>query len=65
MATAVIAIRPTQAPTSPIVATSAAIKANPIEASYKNIPTGVTSDGFYFLGNANAPITFTDYSDFL
>lgn len=46
-------------------ASATAIKPSIVEASYKNIPAGVTSDGFYFLGNANAPVTLTDYSDFL
>ncbi|HEV2124926.1 MAG TPA: hypothetical protein VGW38_19430 [Chloroflexota bacterium] len=32
---------------------------------YKGIPTGQTAGGFYVLGETNAPITLTDYSDFL
>ncbi|MCW1970059.1 MAG: hypothetical protein KIH69_018260 [Anaerolineae bacterium] len=46
-------------------ASATAIKPSIVEASYKNIPAGITSDGFYFLGHANAPVTLTDYSDFL
>jgi hypothetical protein len=32
---------------------------------FDGVPHGVTSDGFYFLGQPNAPVTMTDYSDFL
>jgi len=65
VATTALATQAPQAPTAQVVATATAIKASLVEVSYKNIPAGVTSDGFYFLGNANAPVTLTDYSDFL
>jgi hypothetical protein len=32
---------------------------------YKGIEQGVTAEGFPYLGRADAPITLTDYSDFL
>jgi hypothetical protein len=32
---------------------------------FDGVPHGVTPDGFYFLGQPNAPVTMTDYSDFL
>ena len=32
---------------------------------YKGIPSGQTAGGFYVLGETNAPVTLTDYSDFL
>lgn len=33
--------------------------------AFKGIPQGVTAEGFYFLGAADAPVVFYDYSDFL
>ena len=34
-------------------------------ALFDGIPHGLTADGFPFLGAADAPVTLTDYSDFL
>ena len=36
-----------------------------VAIAYKGIEQGVTADGFPYLGKADAPITLTDYSDFL
>ena len=46
----------------PVVATTAPSRA---AIAYKGIEQGVTADGFPYLGKADAPITLTDYSDFL
>jgi hypothetical protein len=32
---------------------------------FKGVPQGVTPEGFYFLGAADAPVAFTEYGDFL
>ena len=37
----------------------------PTPAEYNGIPQGVTDEGFYRLGDAAAPVTLIDYSDFL
>jgi hypothetical protein len=42
-----------------------AVPATPAGPLYKGIATGVTPEGFYFLGNAEAATTVIDYSDFL
>ena len=36
-----------------------------IGVTFKGIEQGLTADGFPYLGKADAPITLTDYSDFL
>jgi len=36
-----------------------------IPVTFKGIEQGLTADGFPYLGKADAPITLTDYSDFL
>jgi hypothetical protein len=36
-----------------------------IPVTFKGIEQGFTADGFPYLGKADAPITLTDYSDFL
>jgi hypothetical protein len=56
------------APTATVVPTLAPETATPPAEEaplYKGIPHGVTADGFYYLGEADAPATMTDYSDFL
>lgn len=59
---------PTQAPAQPaqsnqVIAPTATVA--PAFPSYKGILHGVTPQGFFFLGDPNAPVTLTDYSDFL
>ncbi|HXI17635.1 MAG TPA: Rcas_1661 family thioredoxin-like (seleno)lipoprotein [Chloroflexota bacterium] len=51
---------PPPEPTSTVIPT-----ATPSYALYKGIPTGLTADGFPFLGAPNAPVTLIDYSDFV
>ena len=34
-------------------------------ALFDGMPQGLTDEGFAFLGNPDAPVTVTDYSDFL
>lgn len=46
----------------PVVATAAPAR---LATAYKGIEQGITADGFPYLGRADAPITLTDYSDFL
>jgi hypothetical protein len=62
--TTTTASQPTNAPTvaAPAVAAPAAA---PTLGLFDGVPHGVTPDGFYFLGQPNAPVTMTDYSDFL
>lgn len=55
MATAAIELPPTQAPAPEPAA----------EALYMGLPHGVTPEGFFYLGRADAPVTVYDYSDFL
>jgi hypothetical protein len=52
----------TQAATEAPLLPSATAPALPL---YNGIPHGVTPDGFFFLGVPDAPVTLTDYSDFL
>jgi len=71
--TAMLSIPATQAPTAtpvthsppPEPTTTAVPAATPSYALYKRIPTGLTADGFPFLGSPNAPVTLIDYSDFV
>jgi hypothetical protein len=49
----------TAAATAPPIAAPAA------ELLYEGVPHGVTPEGFFALGNPEAPITLYDYSDFL
>ena len=54
--------QPTAAPPAPTTAgPSEAQPATP----YNGVAQGLTPEGFPFLGAANAPVTLTDYSDFL
>ena len=54
--------QPTAAPPAPTTAgPSEAQPATP----YNDVAQGLTPEGFPFLGAANAPVTLTDYSDFL
>ena len=39
--------------------------AAPAATLYKGVAQGLTSEGFPFLGAADAPVTLTDHSDFL
>jgi ABC-type Fe3+-hydroxamate transport system substrate-binding protein len=34
-------------------------------SQYQGLPQGITTDGFPFLGQPDAPLTLIDYSDFL
>jgi len=47
--------------------TTAPTTTNPTAAplTYNGIEQGLTADGFHYLGRADAPVTLTDYSDFL
>lgn len=63
---------PVQASPVPATADSAAdtsqpapTEAAPDAADYNGIPQGVTDEGFYRLGDPDAPLTLIDYSDFL
>lgn len=56
---------PTSAATDAPALPSPTAPAVPALPLYNGIPHGVTPDGFYFLGNPAAPVTLTDYSDFL
>lgn len=66
---------PTASPTNPSTASppptplaqavSATAAPTRIPVTYKGIVQGLTADGFPYLGKADAPITLTDYSDFL
>ena len=39
--------------------------ASPASLHYKGIAASRTAEGFFILGAADAPVTLTDYSDFL
>jgi len=52
-------------PTSTPPAVNATIEPPRVALAYKGIEQGLTADGFPYLGRADAPITLTDYSDFL
>ena len=60
---------PTTAVTAPAPPPPAPTAASPSEAQagtpYNGVAQGLTPEGFPFLGAANAPVTLTDYSDFL
>ena len=67
-------LQPTSAPAGAPAATSApqaqtspAAPPAPAAAapSYKGVPVGRLPEGFYTLGAPEAPVTLTDYSDFL
>lgn len=49
------------------LATATTAPVNPTAApmTYNGIEQGLTADGFHYLGRADAPVTLTDYSDFL
>lgn len=56
------------ASTAPALDGTAAPSAAPTMAAmppHKGIPQGRTPEGFFFLGAAAAPVTLSDYSDFL
>jgi len=65
-APSVPATRRAAAPTQAL-ATAPVIGAPPAPALglFEGVPHGVTPEGFYFLGQPHAPVTMTDYSDFL
>jgi hypothetical protein len=50
-------VPPTELPVVEAAAAQAAL--------YQGIPHGYTAEGFPYLGDANAAVTLTDYSDFL
>ena len=54
--------QPTAPPPAP---TSTGPSAAPEATLYRGVAQGLTSEGFPFLGAADAPVTLTDYSDFL
>ena len=60
---------PTTAVTAPAPQPTAASPATsppaPAATLYKGVAQGLTSEGFPFLGAADAPVTLTDHSDFL
>ncbi len=58
---------PTAGPPPTPLAQALSPTAQPIRipATFKGIEQGLTADGFPYLGKADAPITLTDYSDFL
>lgn len=55
----------TSQPTSTASAPAATAPPTRIALTFKGIEQGLTADGFPYLGKADAPITLTDYSDFL
>jgi hypothetical protein len=57
-----VAVAASTATAQPVAATAAPSR---VAIAYKGIEQGVTADGFPYLGRADAPITLTDYSDFL
>lgn len=63
--TTTTANQPTDMPTIAAPAASAPTVAAPTLGLFEGVPHGVTPEGFYFLGQPNAPVTMTDYSDFL
>ncbi len=53
---------PTRAPTS----TPTTAQAEPLTTAYfPDLPRGRTAEGYHYLGNPDAPVTITVYSDFL
>ena len=52
---------PPSAPASPTTPAAA----GPATFLYKDIAASRAADGFFALGAADAPVTLTDYSDFL
>ncbi|HQV26472.1 MAG TPA: hypothetical protein PLG23_00400 [Thermoflexales bacterium] len=52
-------------PSPPAQAVGATVAPTRIPVTFKGIEQGLTADGFPYLGKADAPITLTDYSDFL
>lgn len=38
---------------------------SPTAVNDSTIPSGITAEGYYFLGNPDAKVTLIDYSDFL
>ena len=52
-------------PTATGSAPAATAQPTRIGVTFKGIEQGLTADGFPYLGKADAPITLTDYSDFL
>jgi protein-disulfide isomerase len=48
---------PTEAPT--------AAQAAPLTQTEKGLPVGQTSEGYWYIGSAEAPVTLSMYSDFL
>ena len=55
------AVAPTSAPAPPAAPAAQTAAGD----TYRGIAQSRTPDGFYVLGAPNAPVTLTDYSDFL
>ena len=60
-------VAPVAAPALPAAPAGAPSPAGPapVGPEYKGIPTSRNADGFHVLGAPEAPVTITDYSDFL
>jgi hypothetical protein len=56
-------LQPTTAATEPATLTPPPLPSK--EAAVVQVISGQTEEGAYFLGDANAPVTVIDYSDFL
>lgn len=53
-----VAVVTTQPPNNPSAL-------SPTAVNDSTIPSGITAEGYYFLGNPDAKVTLIDYSDFL
>jgi protein-disulfide isomerase len=54
-----------EAPAAPAPEPTAIATPTPTYALYKGMPTGLTAEGFPFLGSPDAALTLVDYSDFV
>jgi hypothetical protein len=55
----------TSLPTATAILPTEALPPTEAVALFNGIPQGYTDDGFPYLGDPAAPVTLTDYSDFL
>jgi hypothetical protein len=60
--TVILENNPTRGTEPAATATDTPTEAQPL---FDGLPIGQTEDGFYFLGQPEAPVTLIDYSDFL